>query len=509
MNHGAAAPDEATGLLSGQGLGHEHSPSEDDVSHLARKVSPVAVLPIALLAALAMAATAATTIYAYASLLCKDPTHCRDAERNVYAGAVAVATCVANVCAILALGSFEKLSKRNHKAGIATWLICRSLSVAALALGGQHFPSQSTSMAHFLIGSTVHLRSIGIALAGQVFEGLASDNILHFNLNAIYVQAPDKRMVSRLIGASLALYMVGISVSPAISSLLESFQASFLMASVMFAVALLYLLFGVRSRRTGRDQQHQNTTNGVPGMVGAEPRTRRKISVWDFVRISSSPLQFFATRPSSLLPGFSLLLYNAMQSYVFPAIMVYTSVTFGFSGRENGFLISIGHGVSSTYLICTLFVAPCIVRLVRKHTSSKIPPEVPSTEKRSGDAALALFSLLVQGLSLTLFGLATKVWQAYAIISLSALGLATPSFIKSYFVTLFPSTDAPNAVAALAMLETIGSLLAPISLGVLQTMWPGNGVFFIAAIFIGIAAVIFGIGLIMLQVKREDLSRHS
>lgn len=100
------------------------------------QVSPFAVLPIALLAALAMAATAATTIYAYASLLCKDPTRCRDSERTTYAGAVAAATYVANVCALLALGGFAKLSRRNHKAGLALWIICRSMSVVTLALGG-------------------------------------------------------------------------------------------------------------------------------------------------------------------------------------------------------------------------------------------------------------------------------------------------------------------------------------------------------------------------------------
>ena len=101
------------------------------------QVSSIAVLPIALLAALAMAATAATTVYAYASLLCKDPTHCHESERRAYAGTVAVATCIANVCGLLALGAFEKLSRRNRKLGLAAWLVCRSMSVGALALGGE------------------------------------------------------------------------------------------------------------------------------------------------------------------------------------------------------------------------------------------------------------------------------------------------------------------------------------------------------------------------------------
>ena len=63
-------------------------------------LSPVAVRPSALLAAVALATTAATEIFAYTALLCKDPTNCRDAEKTAYAGAVAIAVGIANVCAL-------------------------------------------------------------------------------------------------------------------------------------------------------------------------------------------------------------------------------------------------------------------------------------------------------------------------------------------------------------------------------------------------------------------------
>lgn len=344
----------------------------------------------------------------------------------------------------------------------------------------------------------VRFASIRVALLGQVFEGFASDNILHFNLNAIYVQSPDERLVSRLIGTSLALYMIGISVSPAIASLLESFQASFMMASAIFTIALLYLLVGVRTKQ-------QEGPGQLPIVTSREPPTptAAKASLWDLVRFSASPLGIFATRPLSLVPGFALLLYNATQSYLFSAIMVYTSVTFGFSSRENGFLISIAHAVSSAYLLFTLFIIPYIWQKFRRYILVKVPGSVPLRSSGSTDAALAIFSLLIQALSVTLFALATKPWQVYSTMALCALGFATPSFIKSYFVTLFASSDAPQAVAALTMMEVLGSLLAPVGLGGLQTLWPGNGVFFAAAICIGLASMLFAVGVIMLQVHHR------
>lgn len=97
-----------------------------------------AVLPVAFLAALAMSATAASSIFAYANLLCKIPTDCHESERNLYAGAVAVASCIANICGLVILGFLEKLSQNNNKVVLALWLWCRSMSVVMLALGGEN-----------------------------------------------------------------------------------------------------------------------------------------------------------------------------------------------------------------------------------------------------------------------------------------------------------------------------------------------------------------------------------
>lgn len=98
--------------------------------------APEYVLPIALLAALAMASTAATSFYAYATLLCGDPANCKGNEKSRFAGTVAVTSSIANILSMLALGHLQKLCKTNHKAGLLIWLLTRSMSAVMLVLGG-------------------------------------------------------------------------------------------------------------------------------------------------------------------------------------------------------------------------------------------------------------------------------------------------------------------------------------------------------------------------------------
>ena len=87
-----------------------------------------------------------------------------------------------------------------------------------------------------------------IALSGRIFEGVASDNLLHFLLNAVYAQARDEEKVSSLISYSLALYVLGISISPFVAGLFRDFKASFFVALGLFALSVTYLLIGVPKR---------------------------------------------------------------------------------------------------------------------------------------------------------------------------------------------------------------------------------------------------------------------
>lgn len=347
------------------------------------------------------------------------------------------------------------------------------------------------------------MRSIGIALFSRLFEGFASDNLLHFSLNTIYVQMPDKEQISRYIGSSLALYMVGISISPAVASLLLDFTASFAMALSIFAIALIYLL-GVPTKQSAYTLRAAKIADTLDGRGKSALYQLCKSSQSEsFIRFLS-PLQPFYMKPIALAPGISLLLYNIVQSYVFPAIMVHTSLEFGFSSRENGYLLTIAHTVSSIYLFTSLLAIPSLLRLVPLLNLEWTAPFALRTGMTN--AALAILSILVETTSLVLLAFATEAWQTYPIIAMCAVGFATPSFIKSYFVTLFPRSAAPQAIAALTMMETLGSLLAPVVLGGLQTARPGSDVFFAAAVIAMASALLFGTGFFLERITRSHAS---
>ena len=314
-----------------------------------------------------------------------------------------------------------------------------------------------------------------MALSGRVFEGLASDNLLHFSLNAVYAQSPDQDKISSLIGYSLALYMIGISVSPFIAGLFANFTVSFFMAFGLFAVSIVYLQAVVRA-----SQIEQVSTSEY------DRNDKDLKSTWKkWLKTAISPMKTFQTNPLHTFTGLSLFLYNIVQSYVFQALMVHTSVHFGFTGKSNGFVLSIAHSVAAAYLFVTIFVIPKISRCIRSNRS-----EAGSTlGSQDRDFVLALTSLTVQVLSLVALGLATKPWQVYCIAACLAVGLCTPSFIKAYSTSLFTNIEKPAALAALAMVETLGSVLGPVVLGGLQSYLSRDaGVFYVAA---GLSAMSF------------------
>lgn len=94
------------------------------------------VLPVALFCSMGMAATSATTIFAYETLLCKDPRDCSPDEKERYSATVALSAAIANFCAIVALWLLPLLPQGNPKASLYFWLASRASSVAVLAIGG-------------------------------------------------------------------------------------------------------------------------------------------------------------------------------------------------------------------------------------------------------------------------------------------------------------------------------------------------------------------------------------
>lgn len=336
-------------------------------------------------------------------------------------------------------------------------------------------------------------KSIQLAFMGRIFEGFATDNLLHYNLSAVYITASDKSRFPRLMGTSLALFMIGMSVSPTIAGLLPSFFASFIMALSVFAASILYLAVSVPVVSSTLP----HGTGPSPAHTQPSPNRsllRRLLSL-------SRPLTNLRRDRRVILPCVALLLYNTTQAYLFPALMVYTALNFSFTGKQNGYLISIAATVSAVYLLVVLYVIP---KLRRRLGWAAEPSSTAEGCEDGGGASegfdsttagkssrhefiFAVLSMSTQLVALPCVYLTTEGWQVYPLVAVIALGLAAPSFIKSYGVSL--AMDKSSAVASLAMMESLGGLLSALVLGAWQS-YQGPGVVFLAAAGLVAAAVL-------------------
>ncbi|KAI8632618.1 MFS general substrate transporter [Xylariaceae sp. FL1651] len=425
------------------------------------------VLFLSFSASVAIAATAATTVYAYAFILCKDPTRCENGEKSSYTGASALATIIANTCGILALGPLQRIMKPRPKVGLYLWTAARASSVAFLAVA-------------------VTYKSIALALVGRVFEGLATDNLLHFILSTIYISVGDTDRFSQLMGTSLALYMCGMFLSPIVAGLLPNFFISFLMALSTFLISIIYIALFVPvvekdSCDTGSEMMEDSRTaasRGFHAVVG--------------------PLMNLFSNKGALVISLALLSFNTSQAYLFPALMVFGSLRFSFTATQNGYLISIAAGVSALYLLTVSYGLPKLRnRGQMKQTGmahndgldeEEQPESVVQRKFLSRDFLYAILSLSVQLAALPCIFFTTVAWQVFILVGLLALGLAAPSFIKSHGATLVD--DGPAAVASWAMLESIGGLLSAVILGAWQHLIGSDSVFFLAAGLVGTAVIL-------------------
>lgn len=344
----------------------------------------------------------------------------------------------------------------------------------------------------------VAVDNIYVALSSRVFEGLASDNLLHFTLSSIYAQAQgDEWEASSLISYSLALYMVGISVSPVVAGLFRSFTISCFIAIGLFSLSILYTQVCIKNHASTEKKTPTNT------LLDNENRQNRNdlinpIREW-FVTLLS-PLRPFQNQPVYVLIGWSLFTYNIIQSYIFNALLVYTSASFGFTGKQNGFIISIAHSVAACYVFATLYLVPRTIKAFRARRGASVSPRAKSAARRR-DFVLALVSLSIQALSLLGLVFATKPWQLYAITFFLSFGLPTPSFIKAYFVSLFQSNERPIALAGLAVMETLGSVVGPLFFGGLQAYFTATGsVFYFAAGLTGLSLMLLSVGGLLIRI---------
>ncbi|KNG46901.1 amp-dependent synthetase ligase [Stemphylium lycopersici] len=386
---------------------HEVGAADDD-AHLwtpKRRPAGYKAMPVSFFASCAMAATAASTVYAYAHIVCKEASQCADGGKAAYASAVAVATTLANVCGLMAVGIYERLPTR---AGLAVWIGLRAGSVVVLGAG-------------------VVQKSVGLALGARLVEGLATDNTLHLVLNGLYARSSDQRHVGRLMSASLALYMAGMSLSPALAALLSDFRTSFAVALVMFGVAAV-------------DYGDHGDHGPTFGRLAA---------------LARPTLRLFSDRVVAA-HGAAMFLYNAAISYMFPALMVHATLHFGFTPAQNGLLLSVAAGTSSLYLIVAALV---------------------SRPARNAGSVLVSLTLLVAALAA--LAVVRVSWALFPVVAVASLGLATPSFVKAHLVQR-RQHDA-LAVAAISVAEGLGSLASAPLLGAWQSTHPGGSVLFVAA----------------------------
>ncbi|KAI1958169.1 hypothetical protein LOZ58_005284 [Ophidiomyces ophidiicola] len=399
---------------------------------------------------------------------------------------------LANATGLFSLGYLEKLVKWDSRAGLLVWLACRGTGVLVFTIG-------------------VYLHSLPCLLGGQVFQGLASDNLLHFNLNSIYTHADTTEHVSTLMGTSLALYMLGMAIGPAGAGLFPSFQWSFFAAIGLFSIAIAYVLAIISYHQVEDIQVNDNY--GERGAGQAETSAESETEPEGFVAFLS-PVRLFHDHPRAILQGLSLFLYNMAQAYEINLIFVFASVQFGFTAKENGILLSLVAVVAATYLLSSVFLIPKLVNCIRSVVwkwQSKSPffssSDVTTSQQkrarkgRSFDLGAAATSILIQATAATLLSNVHRPSQLYAGAALTALGFAAPSFIKSYFVASLP--DATRGVAGLALMETSGGLLSPMVLGMWQASRPDSSVFYVASALLGASFVLLLVGAYVMNGRGE------
>ncbi|GMF79346.1 unnamed protein product [Aspergillus oryzae] len=399
---------------------HNEAPSQ-------HHVTASQFLPVSLLASLGMAATVATTIYAYADLLCTGPTACEDTEQSAYAAVVAIANGIAHTVAILILGPLQHLAS-----------------------------------------------NVPIAVSGRVFEGLASDNLLHFNLNTIYVSvaSPTRKEASRPIAASLALYMLGTAVAPIAVTVFRSYTASFTTSLVIFALTMAYLVIFVR--------QPVSHGTGTLSNESAQPGWHKSP-----LGVLLSPLRPFYTNRKVIPYGLSLLLYTAVQGHLFPVIMVFASIRFHFGTFENGLIVSTAAICAAFQISLQIYVAPMLVWLSLRFGWGA----QDASRVRHQDRNAVVGALLLQMVALSAITQVRSPVQLYLAVALSSAGLAVPAFFKAHFVSFMP--DAPQAISALTFMESVGGLLSPFVLGAWQAVIPGTSVFLLAVTLLGTTLCLF------------------
>lgn len=441
------------------------------------------ILPLAFTSSFAITTISAAGVHAYAAITCRDPAHCDEEERKRFSATVAIATALANFCGIGTIWFLKAKAEAYPKIGLGLWFGCRALGISILALGGKLvcIPGATCKNASSQSFLTLVLRkSLAVAVIGRVFEGLASDNMLHYTLAAAYLRANSAAQFSKSMGISLGLYMSGAALGPTTMSFLPDFFFSFVLAVLVLGCSLVYL------------------TVFVPSLSKSMPNIPNNSDISH----GNGSQEFWKSHPAVILLALALFSYNCVESYLFPAIMIHTSSTLGFGVTENGYIITVAASVSALFLLATNYILPTFLKKQSSGSSAGESVSYKPLDDNAAHEASRLNRDLIYGavsmlcLWVSVFGLLfiQTTWQMFCDAGLIAVGLAAPSFVKSYGVASVAATGGGStargySLAVLAMMESLGALVSPIALGSVQAN-AGDSVFKVALCFIGFATVL-------------------
>nr|QVK45117.1 MFS transporter [Pseudopithomyces chartarum] len=394
---------------------------------------------VAFLATFGMNAAAASSVFVFARILCKDSSSCNGDEQNAFARSLAIATVIANVCAILVIQPLHAVSKKTPNTVLMLWLVCRSTSIALLWLAAS-------------------FKSMSIVLLSKVLEGTATDNILQFALSTIYARAKDQKQFSTLMSESMAFSLLGSSLGPLTAGLGRDFSSRILIAICALVLAALYVGYLTIVGRSHAPNKNNSQSLRDQISVTTEGHAREGATLLrDLFQGMFSHFSIFAEKPRFLSPSLSLLLYTNGQAYILPALMVYASGRYGFTDRQSSWLLSLVTAVSAT---STFFV-----RLVQQ----RIKGDIAHLRLNMMVAVMQMSALAI---SLPLIMETNYSWQLYLVTTAMSLGFSASGFIKTYALCQLQHPN--DGTAALAIFETVGSLLSPLTLGAAQSHWHGG-----------------------------------
>ena len=440
--------------------GHD-SPGPEEASESSRQddQSCIRRMPlVAFLATFGMNAAAASSVFVFARILCKDSSSCDGDEQNAFARSLAIATVIANVCAILVIQPLHAVSKKTPNTVLILWLVFRSTSIALLWLAGMRYITPDSSLFPKLTCELASFKSMSIVLLSKVLEGTATDNILQFALSTIYARAKDQKQFSTLMSESMAFSLLGSSLGPLTAGLGKDFSSRILIAICALVLAALYVGFLTIVGRSHAPNKNNSQSLRDQISVTTEGHAKEGATLLgDLFQGTFSHFSIFYEKPRFLPPSLSLLLYTNGQAYVLPALMVYASGRYGFTDRQSSWLLSLVTAVSaaSTFL----------VRLVQQ----RIKGDIAHLQLNMMVAVMQMSALAI---SLPLIMQTNYSWQLYLVTTAMSLGFSASGFIKTYALCQLQHPN--DGTAALAIFETVGSLLSPLTLGSAQSHWQGG-----------------------------------